>query len=400
VVYINRQIEKKLTDIVKYFPCVVVTGARQVGKSTTLKNLFPTHAYLSLDLPSDAEQANRDPESLFKRFAPPLIIDEVQYAPGLFRHLKILIDQQRHSMGRFILTGSQKFTLMKEVSDSLAGRAALINMENLSISELNLSPQTDWFAALHRGFYPELWREPGIPLTTFYSSYVAAYLERDVRQVINVQSLRDFERFLRACALRSGQLLNMSELGRDVGIKSQTARDWLSVLEATNQVTLLEPYFENVGKRFVKSPKLFLNDPGMLCFLLGLEETTLAATPLIGLIWETMICAEFRKAHSLNERPATLWFYRDEQGREIDFLEVVDGKFSLSEAKWSNGTDRRWTDNILEVSEILSRSRTMESGSHRVFSRVPQPLDSNGVKVLHPAHYFLRNGQQLNSSQS
>lgn len=386
--YITREIEAHLAHLAEHFPCLVVTGARQVGKSTTLKKIFSDHAYISLDLPSDAEQANRDPESFFKRYSPPVVIDEVQYAPELFRHLKILIDQNRHAMGRFILTGSQKFTLMKEVSDSLAGRIAIVNMENLSISELSLTPQSDWFKILHRGFYPELWRQPEMPLTAFYSSYMAAYLERDVRQVINVQSLRDFERFIRACAVRSGQLLNMSELGRDVGIKSQTARDWLSVLEATNQITLLEPYFENVGKRFVKSPKLYLNDPGMLCFLLGLEETTLTTTPLIGLIWETMICAEFRKARSFSQSPSSLWFYRDEQGREIDFLEIVDGKFNLFEAKWSDGRNNRWISNLNEVKAILSRSRTYASGALRVLCREPQPVEQDGVTALHPCRYF------------
>jgi predicted AAA+ superfamily ATPase len=174
-------------------------------------------------------------------------------------------------MGQFILTGSQKFPLMREVSDSLAGRTAIVELENFSSSELHLPAERDWTAILARGFFPELWRRPELATAEFYSSYISTYLERDVRQILNVQSLRDFERFLRSAAARSGQLLNFSDLARDVGIKPQTARDWLNVLEASNQISLLEPYFENIGKRIVKSPKLYLNDPGMLCFLLGFD---------------------------------------------------------------------------------------------------------------------------------
>ena len=386
--YITRQIESHLLAAANFFPSLVVTGARQVGKSTLLRKLFPHYEYVALDLPSDADQANKDPDSFFKRYSGHLIIDEVQYAPGLFRYLKNLIDQDRHSTGKYILTGSQKFTLMKEVSDSLAGRVGIINLENLSIAEINANTHSDWFKILYRGFYPELWRVPEFPSNLFYSSYLATYLERDVRQVINVKNLRDFERFLRACAVRSGQLLNLSELGRDVGIKSQTARDWLSVLEATNQITLLEPYFENLGKRFVKSPKLYLNDPGMLCFLLGLEESTLTTTPLIGLIWETMICAEFRKQMARTNSPTTLWFYRDSQGREIDFMQVVAGRFNLFEAKWSDGMSDKWISNLKEVALILAHSRSLEGGELKVLSRPPQKTIKDQVTVLHPMEQF------------
>lgn len=386
--YIKREISDKIRRLSQEFPCLVLTGARQVGKTTLLKNLFPDHQFVSLDLPSVAEQAEQEPSLFLGQFKGPAVIDEVQNAPGLFRHLKVKIDEDRHSMGRYILTGSQKFTLMKEVSDSLAGRAAILNLENLSSSELRLGPDTNWPQTLVRGFYPELWRQRTSDSNAFYSSYLASYLERDVRQILNVSSLRDFERFIRACAARSAQLLNMSDLARDVGIKPQTARDWLGVLEASNQVSLLEPYFENVGKRIVKSPKLYLNDPGMLSFLLSLNEEALNATPLVGAIWETFVYAEFRKKMAARKEAASLWYYRDAQSREIDFLMVSGGKIHLYEVKWTESPDDRWISNLREVQAILAASKTQQPGTASVLCRVPAKIVRNGVTCVHAAEFF------------
>lgn len=384
--YYKRQISEKLVRLAEQFPCLVVTGGRQVGKSTLLKKLFPSHKVVTLDLPSLAEQAEKSPALFLRQNPPPLLIDEVQYAPGLFRHLKILIDGDRHKMGQFILTGSQKFILMKELSESLAGRAAIVSLENLSLLEVLDSPPNEWSALISRGFFPELWRQQEMDAQDFYSSYLATYIERDLRQVLNVQSLRDFERFIRACAARSGGLLNLSDLARDVGIKSQTARDWLSALEASNQICLLEPYFENVGKRIVKSPKLYLNDSGFLCYLLGLDKNTVSNSPLIGSIWETFIFGEFRK--SLKWSPqGSLWFYRDGQGREIDFVFSGQGSLDLFEVKWTESHDVRWIDRLEEVGSILERSRSNKVRSLSLICRVPHEHKVANVRVLNP--YFM-----------
>jgi predicted AAA+ superfamily ATPase len=381
--YITRLISEKVQKLATQYPAIVLAGARQVGKTTLLKELFPEHNFVSLDLPSIAEQAENDPDLFLNQHPFPLIVDEVQYAPKLFRHLKSRIDLQRHKMGQVILTGSQKFILMKEVSDSLAGRAAILNLENLSSQELKLGTNDDWTKILVRGFYPELWRQPDLNPSTFYSSYLSSYLERDVRQILNVQSIRDFERFIRACAARSAQLLNMSDLARDVGIKPQTARDWLSVLEASNQVTLLEPYFENVGKRIVKSPKIYMNDPGMLCFLMALDQQALMSTPIIGAIWETFVFAEFRKYLATITDVASLWYYRDSQGREIDFLLLRQGKIQLFECKWTETPDERWISNLNEVSKILSSSPTYSVGTSNLLCRIPHRVKRNDVHCYH-----------------
>lgn len=337
--YIKREISQNLQKLIRQFPVLIVTGARQTGKTTLLRSLFFNYHYVSLDLPSLAELAEQDPSSFLSQFPKPLLIDEAQYAPKLFRHIKQLVDADRNHMGQFILTGSQKFNLMKEVSDSLAGRCVWLELEGLSATEifpsaLNLS-YNEIARLLIRGSLPELWQRLELPAADYYRSYLATYLERDVRQILNVGSLRDFERFIRVCATRSGQLLNKTEMAKDVGISVKTVNDWLSVLEASNQISLLEPYFSNPGKRVIKSPKLFFCEVGLFSFLLGLSEQTLASSPFVGHLWETFIYAELRKQIKNQESGAHVWFYRDQQAREIDFLFLCEGKLHFYECKWT-----------------------------------------------------------------
>ena len=334
----QREIAPAVLRLAAHFPSVVVTGARQTGKTTLLTRLFPRYHYVSLDLPQQAQLAEEDPGSFLLRHPAPLLVDEVQYAPKLFRYLKVEIDRNRDANGRFILTGSQKFSLMKEVSDSLAGRCGVLELEGLSTEELgdvfHDREQREGIAGiLVRGFMPQLWKDPDLRPADYFSSYQATYLERDVRQLLNVSSLRDFDRFMRASAVRSGQLLNKTELAKEVGISNKTATEWLSVLQASNQITLIEPYFANVGKRLTKTPKLYFNDVGLLCFLLGLNQRSVTDSYLIGSIWETLVFAELRKYLSATAPEATIWFYRD-QSREVDFVIEKDGRLTLADAKW------------------------------------------------------------------
>lgn len=209
--WIDRDIEARLRGSARTRPVVVLTGARQTGKTSTLRRLFPDHGFVSLDLPTEAEQAEKEPDTFLRRHPPPAIIDEAQYAPALFRHLKVAVDAARGRNGQFLLTGSQKFTLMRGVSESLAGRADIIKLETLSLSEIRAArPETVLETVIIRGGFPELHANLEIDLVAFYNSYVATYLERDVRSLANVGSLRDFERFLRACALRSANLSQQS----------------------------------------------------------------------------------------------------------------------------------------------------------------------------------------------
>ena len=356
--WITRDIEPRLLKSARSRPVVVLTGARQTGKTSTFRRLFPKHEFVSLDLPTQAEQAEKEPQSFLLRHQSPVIIDEVQYAPGLFRYLKGKVDTSRRRNGQFLLTGSQKFTLMKSAYESLAGRADIAELETLPFAEIRAAlPQTTLESAIVRGGFPELHANPDIDGTAFYNSYLATYLERDVRSLANVGSLRDFERFLRACALRSANLLNKADLARDVGIAPSTANNWLSTLEASGQVVLLEPWFSNRTKSIVKSPKLYLADTGLLCALLNIRsEESLRQAPGAGAIWETFVFALLRERERRAGRMGSLFFWRD-RTREVDFVVDIGGRLELLEAKWSEVPDVSDAVNLDFVQGVMGQSR-------------------------------------------
>lgn len=358
--YIPRDAEPVLHHLASRFPALVCTGARQVGKTTLLREAFPNHTYVSLDLPSRAARAEETPQDFLTAYPPPILIDEVQYAPGLFRHLKAAIDDDRHAMGRFILMGGQRFQLMEGLSESLAGRTGIVVLEGLSLSESSpvYGPAPDrWIG---RGGFPELARVPDLERDIFMDGYLATYLERDVRQITNVGSLRDFERFVRLLATRNAQQLSLSAAGRAIGIDTKTAGSWLSVLEASGQITLLEPYFGNLGKRVVKTPKLYFNDTGMLSYLLGLEESRVSSSPLFGAIWETAVFSELRSAIRRNRLNRRVYYYRDESGTEVDFLVLGDGA-RLVEAKVGEHPSIREAKPMMKLAERVQSAGTTVS---------------------------------------
>ena len=357
-VWIPRDIEPRLLRSARTRPVVVLTGARQTGKTSTLVRLFPNYSFVSLDLPTEAEQAEKEPQSFLGRHPSPVIIDEVQYAPRLFRHLKVVVDASRGRNGQFLLTGSQKFTLMKSVAESLAGRADISVLETLSFGEIHpVQPATTVETTIVRGGFPELYANPDIDQVAFYNSYLATYLERDVRSLANVGNLRDFERFLRACALRSANLLNKADLARDVGVAPSTANHWLSTLEASGQVVLLEPWFSNRTKSIVKSPKLYLADTGLLCALLNIRsEDALRQSPAAGAIWETFVFAQLRSRERRAGRVGSLFYWRD-RTREVDFVVDVGGRLDLFEAKWTELPGDRDTVNLNFVRTVVGKSR-------------------------------------------
>lgn len=361
--WITRDVEARLKRSAKTRPVVVLTGARQTGKTSTFLHLFPDYGFVSLDLPTEAEQAEKEPERFLERHPAPVIIDEVQYAPGLFRHLKAVVDRLRSRNGQFLLTGSQKFTLMKNVSESLAGRADIVELETLSLAEIRAAvPDTDLTEAIVRGGFPELYANFDIDAMAFYNSYLATYLERDVRALANVGSLRDFERFLRACAIRSANLLNKADLARDVGIAPSTANQWLSILEASGQVVLLEPWFSNRTKSIVKSPKLYIADTGLLCTLLNIRtKEALQQSPSAGAVWETFVFAQLRNRERRAGRTRSLFFWRD-RTREVDFVVDAGGRMELFEAKWTEIPDTGDTVNLDFVRKLVGKSRVTAGG--------------------------------------
>ena len=355
---------------------VGLTGARQTGKTSLMRRLFPDHAFVTLDLPSEAEQAERDPGSFLTRYPPPVIVDEVQYAPGLFRHLMTAVDRDRGRPGAFLITGSQPLGLMKSVSDSLAGRAGIVELESLSFAEARAAhPHLAVEEFLVRGGFPERYANLAIESEDFLGSYVATYLERDLRQLLQVTNLRDYERFL-----RTAQLLNRADLGRDVGISGSTAGAWLSALEASHQLVLLEPWFANRTRVLVKRPKLYLRDAGLDAFLCGVHTTqALHSSPLAGALWETLVCAEIRRAQSSRRGGWDLNFWGDRM-READFLLHRAGRFHLADVKWTEHPGIRDAEVLRKVARELPDGAVR---SMSIFCRAPNayPIGAGDVQA-------------------
>ncbi len=366
--WIQRQICSSLERCARQFPVLLLTGARQVGKTSLLRQMFPAHGYATLDVPEAAALAEQSPAVFLAGCPPPVIIDEVQYSPGILRHLKVAVDQDRHAMGQYLLTGSQKLALMQGVSESLAGRVAVFDLEGVSGSELLAAERLKRHPAsvvpwITRGSFPELWRQSDLDRNRFLSSYLVTYLERDLRQVIQVGKLREFERFMRLLATRTGQLLNKSDLARDVGISVPTVEQWLSALEATNQVVLLSPYFRNVGKRVIKAPKVYFCDTGFAAFLLGIDEGTLETSPFFGALLESLVFGELRKSLAVAGSASTVWFYRDQRNREVDFVLQTGAGVALIEVKAAQYPNAHDTQSMHAVAALL------ESEGERVASR-------------------------------
>jgi predicted AAA+ superfamily ATPase len=332
--WIPRYAEQLLPRMARQFPAVLVTGVRQAGKTSLLRHLYPKASYLSLDLPAHAEAAQTAPEALLAQYPEPVIIDEIQYAPSLLRHLKVRIDQDR-SPGRYLLTGSQLFPLMQGVSESLAGRCAVLNLHTLSRAELLLAGRTiEEPAYIYHGGYPELY--VGAESDLWFPAYVATYLERDVRNVLRVADLQEFNRFLRACALRTAQVLNYSDLARDTGIAPNTARKWLGLLQTSAVVALVEPYFGNRTKRLIKAPKLFFLDTGLAAFLSGFRsERDLTASPLFGAFWESYVFGQVVRWLAAHGDITPICYWRTASGQEVDLvLERAGGSLIAIECKW------------------------------------------------------------------
>lgn len=316
---IERSLRPKLLGLARKFPIVTVTGPRQSGKTTLCRAAFPERPYVSFEAPDVADYARRDPRGLIAEYRQGAVFDEVQRVPAILSYLQGEVDEDSRP-GRFILTGSANFALLESISQSLAGRTGVLQLLPLTLAEIRRFPgaSENLSEVLWKGAYPAL-HDRRLEPNDWFGAYVGTYVERDVRQIININDLVAFQTFLRLAAGRTGQLLNASALGADAGITHNTARAWLSVLETSYLALRLPPFFANVGKRLVKTPKLHFYDSGMVCYLLGISRPEhLNEHPLRGAIFESWVVAEIIKMRANLGLPAQLFFYRDRRGLEVD----------------------------------------------------------------------------------
>lgn len=355
--YIQRSISKAIMDASQSFPVILLTGPRQVGKTTLLQQIDSKRNYVTLDNLEDRMLAKSDPAGFLQRYSPPILIDEVQYAPELFSYIKIQADKIKQP-GMFWLTGSQQFELMKNVTESMAGRVAIFRLLGLSLDEENGDPEVDIFTpdeaylakrrakAIHltiptvfqniwRGSFPFVITNNSVDnRERFYQSYISTYIQRDVRDFMQIENQDNFLRFMQVAAARTGQLINYADFARDVGISEPTVKTWITILRACGLVYILQPYHNNHIKRLIKTPKLYFLDTGLCSYLTGWPNAnTLELSSMSGAMLETYVISEIIKNHLNNGKEPRLYFYRDKDQNEIDLLLTANGKIYPLEIK-------------------------------------------------------------------
>jgi len=381
---IQRQIVDIINDLCSKFPVIALTGPRQSGKTTLLKNTFPDYQYVSLEDIDNRDFAQNDPKGFLKLYGEKVIFDEVQRVPHLFSYIQTIVDERR-LMGQFILSGSQNFQLLQNITQSLAGRVALFKLLPFDFTELrnvNLLPN-DYPDLLVKGAYPALY-DRQIPSNVFYANYLQTYIERDAVELIHIRELRQFRSFLGLCAGRVGQLLNISSLANECGISQPTAKAWLSVLESSYITFQLPPYFKNFSKRIVKSPKLYFYDTGLVCHLLGIKTSTdLLHNPLKGSLFENLIIAEFYKQNEHRYQHQDFYFWRDSNGNEVDLLRPDAMTFDIFEIKSSQtilSDQFKGLKFLQEIAQDTVAAKTLIYG---------------GSEVQHRSHYTVLGWNQL-----
>jgi uncharacterized protein len=331
---INRTIKIAIDEYRNKYPIIALTGPRQSGKTTLLQSEFPEYRYVNLENPDVRNFAISDPNAFFKLYDKYVVFDEVQRAPALFSYMQTLVDESK-IMGQFILSGSQNFHLLQNITQSLAGRVALFALLPFDFNELRNAGLLDpeFTVNMQKGFYPAIF-DRNIPSKMYYSNYIQTYIERDLTEIIHIRDLKLFRNFIGLCAARAANVINLNSLASECGISQPTAKSWLSVLESSYIVFQLQPYFSNMNKRITKSSKLYFYDSGLLCHLLKINEAgSLHLSNYKGSVFENMIIAEFKKANFHRNLLRDFWFWRDTAGHEVDLLWQDDERLNLVEIK-------------------------------------------------------------------
>ena len=376
---IPRDMAGLLKDMARWFPVVSVTGPRQSGKSTLVRSVFPDYAYVNLEDPQQGRRALEDPVGFIRNASSPLIIDEAQRAPELFSMVQVVSDE-RGMPGQFVLSGSQNFLLLKGISQSLAGRVGLLKLLPLSFAELASAgggPSADEFMV--KGGYPRLY-DIDIPPRIYYEGYVDTYLERDIAGYLDVRNMASFRTFLALCAQNVGNLLNIARLASDAGVSAATARAWLSMLESSYVIYLLQPYHANTRKRLTKTPKLYFHDTGLLCHLLRLDSLELlVASETLGPVFENLVVSETAKRYLNQGKMPDLCFYRDDSKIEVDLIDLTDPMRPRAiEIKSSETYHGKYARHLGRVGEELG----IDVDGRMVVLRVQDSYRSEDVQVV------------------
>lgn len=376
-ILINRKLTNEINRLIPHFPVITITGPRQSGKTTLCKELFPDYTYINLEDIDLREQIQRDPKAFLSKYPKKLIIDEAHHYPELFSYIQVLVDPDPER--RFILTGSSNFSLLEKVTQSLAGRTAILTLLPLSLHELGEERIRDLSAEtlILNGGYPAIWSK-GVPRDALYRNYYTTYIERDIRQIINIKDMSLFQTFIRLCAGRIGTEFNASALSGEVGTSANTINSWLSTLAASYVAYTLPPYFANIGKRLIKSPKIYFYDTGLAAYLLGIEnEEQLATHPAKGQLFENMVVNEAMKNRLNRGKDPNLFFYRDKSQKEVDLLHTQANEIYAYEIKSSQTYHKEFFKGIDYIKGVfgdrITRTALIFDGKDELHT------DQNGV---------------------
>lgn len=353
---ILREIKKELTILMKEYPIVTIIGPRQSGKTTLSQSFSKKIQYCNLESPEARILAKEDPNSFLGQFTGPVILDEIQRVPELLSYIQVIVDKKKKN-GQFILTGSHQLKLMESISQSLAGRTAILQLLPLTLSELNKFGIAfdNWSECAWRGFFPRIYDQNQRPQIA-YSNYFQTYVEKDVRQLVNIKDLTLFEKLIRILAGRVGQIVDYASMANDVGVDAKTIKNWISILEASFIIFRLSPYHNNFGKRVIKSPKIYFTDVGLLTFLLNISKPDqVLRDPLVGNIFENLVVIELLKSRLNKGLTSNLYFYRDENGFEIDIILDHGRKFTAIEIKSAQTFNTDLIKNLKKITKISNQ---------------------------------------------